>query len=136
MLDVVLERGFADLDAAVASGMQAPSPDGRLVGGALAYVQYGWAHRPRYRFMFAGSGFAPDAITTFARVETALRECVSAGLSGSTDSRADAFVLWVGLHGMATLEKPSRADLRRLGPLDRLALSERMVRTLAHLASG
>jgi len=37
------------------------------------------------------------------------------------------------MHGMATLEKPSRPELRRLGPLDRVALASILARRIARL---
>ncbi|KZS73212.1 hypothetical protein A4G26_23800 [Mycobacterium kansasii] len=134
ILDAVLERSFAELDAAVAKSMsKEKTPQARLVAGCLAYVRYGWAYRSRYRFMTAAGGFAPHAVSTFARVEEALRDCVAAGSSTSADPHEDTFLLWVGMHGMATLEKPSRAHLRQLGPLDRPALTEKLVRRIAGL---
>ena len=103
------------------------------MAGCLAYVQFGWQHQARYRFMVGAGGFAPDAVRTFARIKTALQASIDDGRSTSQDAHADAFLVWVGMHGMATLEKPRRADLRRLGPLDRLALTETLARRLAGL---
>ncbi|EUA14945.1 bacterial regulatory s, tetR family protein [Mycobacterium kansasii 732] len=135
ILDAVLERSFADLDATVAKTMsKEQTPQARLVSGCLAYVRYGWAYRSRYRFMTAANGFAPQAISIFVRIEDALRDCVAAGLSTSADPHEDTFLLWVGMHGMATLEKPSRARLRQLGPLDRPALTEKLAKRIAGLA--
>jgi AcrR family transcriptional regulator len=132
--DAVLERAFAELDEAVAAALEAQTtPAEALVAGCLAYVMYAWEHRPRYRFMVAGGGFAPDAVATFARIETALEACIASRASASTDRRGDAFLIWVGMHGMASLEKPDRPELRRLGPLDRVALTETLARTLAKL---
>ena len=34
-----------------------------------AYVRFAWDHPARYRLMFAASGYAPDAVATFALVE-------------------------------------------------------------------
>ncbi len=132
--DALLERAFAELDGVVAAALAGETaPADALVAGCLAYVKYAWDHRPRYRFMVAGGGFAPEAVATFARIEAALRECVASGISTSTDVHRDAFLIWVGMHGMATLEKPDRVELRRLGPLDRVALTETLARTLAKL---
>lgn len=134
IMDAVLARAFADLDAAVNAALSGPGkPDARLVAGCLAYVRYGWEHPNRYRFMFAGKGFAPGAGATFARVEDALRNCAQTALSTSSDPHSDAFLLWVSMHGMATLEKPDRQELRRLGPLDRVALAEQLARRVAGL---
>ena len=135
ILDEVLARGFTALDAKVAEAMVDPSPDARLVAGCLAYVRYAWEHRSRYQFMITGSGFAPDAIRTLARIEKALVQCAGTGLSTSTDPHSDAFLLWVGMHGMATLQKPDRADLRHMGPLDRIAITERLARRIARIPS-
>ncbi|WP_167102229.1 TetR/AcrR family transcriptional regulator [Mycobacterium sp. DL592] len=135
VLDAVREGGFAELDASVEQAMAgASAPDERLIAGCLAYVRYGWRHPRRYRFMIAADGFAANAVDTFHRVEQALRECADAGLSTSLDTHTDAFLLWVGMHGMATLEKPDRAALRRLGPLDRVALTATLARRLGRLA--
>jgi hypothetical protein len=41
--------------------------------------------------------------------------------------------MWAALHGVATLEKPARSDYRRLGPLDRSALLETLIRRIARL---
>lgn len=132
--DAVLKRAFADLDETVAAAVAAaPTPAEALVAGCLAYVTYAWAHRARYRFMIAAGGFAPDAVSTFARIEAALQDCISSQASASTDPHADAFLIWVGMHGMASLEKPDRPELRRLGPLDRAALTETLARRLAKL---
>lgn len=134
IMDAVLSRSFTELDAAVEAAMAgSAAPDTRLVAGCLAYVRYGWEHRSRYRFMIAANGFAPNAVTTFVRIKDALGECVAAGLSTSSDPHSDAFLLWVGMHGMATLEKPDRQELRRLGQLDRTALTERLARRTAGL---
>jgi AcrR family transcriptional regulator len=128
IFDAVLERSFTELDTTVALAMgDAAAPDARLIAGCLAYVRFGWEHRARYRFMISGQGFAPDAVASFRRVAHALSECVRAGLSSSADPHKDTFLLWVGIHGMATLEKPDRVELRRLGPLDRIALTEMLV---------
>jgi len=135
--DALLARGFADLDAAVAEAMNAaPLPEQALVAGCLAYLRFAGEHRRRYRFMVAADGFAPDAVATFARIEAALRACVVAGASTSTDPHADAFLLWVGMHGMATLDKPSRPELLRLGPLDRPAMARTLIRRLARLSGS
>lgn len=134
ILDAVRARSFADLDAAVDKAMSgAKSADSRLVAGCAAYVRYGWEHRSRYRFMVAAHGFAPNSVNTFVRIKDALCDCVDAGLSTSTNPHTDSFLLWVSMHGMATLEKPDRQELRRLGPLDRVALTEELVRRIARL---
>jgi hypothetical protein len=84
--------------------------------------------------MFAAGGYAPDAVATFALVEEAIRNCVSDGTSTSDDPQTDTWLLWAALHGVATLEKPARSDYLRLGPLDRPAMLEILIRRVARLA--
>lgn len=130
----VLAESFDQLLAAVRAAMEAEQDAvASLIAAAQAYVGFGWEHRARYRLMFAATGFAPDAVATFALVEQSIAACVAAGRSSSTDPHADAFLVWVGVHGMATLEKPDRESLRRLGPLDRPLLLAEMVGRLAKI---
>lgn len=135
--DAVLERSFTELEALVAAAMQAaPDPAAALLAGCGAYVRFGWDHRARYRLMFADSGFAPNAVNTFTLIENTIAECVRHGRSTSTDPHGDTFLLWVALHGIATLQKPARPDYLRLGPLDRPAAVQVLVRRLAGLDCG
>ena len=83
--------------------------------------------------MFATEGFAPEAVTTFREIEDVLRRCVEAGSSASADPHGDTFLLWVAMHGIATLNRPARDDYLRLGPLDRPAIVLELVRRLARL---
>lgn len=135
--DAVLERCFAELEERVKDAMDgAVGPLVALEAGCSAYVRFGWEKRARYQLMFADSGFAPNAIDTFARIETAVADCARAGLSASEDPHQDTFLLWVALHGMATLRKPARSELLRLGPLDRPAAVMELVHRLARLRSS
>jgi len=59
--------------------------------------------------------------------------CVQAGISASDDPHTDTWLLWAALHGVATLEKPARPDYLRLGPLDRPAMLETLIRRIARL---
>lgn len=132
--DAVIERSFAALETLVASAMAAAAdPVAALLGGCRAYVEFGWEHRARYRLMFAGAGYAPNAVNTFTRIEGAITECVRRGRSVSTDPHQDTFLLWVAMHGIATLDKPDRSDYLRLGPIDRLAAARTLVCRLARL---
>jgi AcrR family transcriptional regulator len=132
--DAVLERSFAELEARVTDAIDdAPDPVAALLAGCGAYVQFGWDHRARYQLMFAESGFAPNAVNTFTRIESALTECVRCGQSTSADPHQDTFLLWAALHGIATLQKPARREHRRLGPLDRPAAVSTLVHRLAGL---
>jgi hypothetical protein len=72
-------------------------------------------------------------VATFALVEEAIRNCVSAGASTSDDPHTDTWLLWAVFHGAATLEKPARSEYLRLGPLDRPAMLETLTRRIARL---
>jgi AcrR family transcriptional regulator len=131
----VLDRSFEQLRSAIHDAIaQRPEPEVGLLAACHAYVQFGWDHRARYRLMFAADGFAPNAVETFAIVEAAIARCVETGVSVSIDPHADTFLVWVSLHGIATLEKPARADYQQLGPLDRPAFVVTLVRRLAGLS--
>lgn len=132
LVAAMLAQSFRDLEASVAAATTG-DPAEALRAAGLAYVSFGWAHRDRYRLMFAATGYAPDAVDLFVVVEDLIAACVAAGLSTSTDPHADAFLLWVALHGMATLEKPGRDDYLRLGPLDRPAAVRTLVDRLGRL---
>jgi AcrR family transcriptional regulator len=130
----VLARSFDELRAAVQAAIAAGGdPAAALVAAGRAYVRFAWSHPARYRLMFDAAGYAPDAVATFALVREAIQACADAGVSASDDAQADTWLLWAALHGVATLEKPARADYLRLGPLDRAALLETLIRRIARL---
>lgn len=132
--DAILERSFTELEDRVADAIDdAPDPVAALLAGCAAYVQFGWDRRARYQLMFADSGFAPNAVNTFTRIETVVAQCVRRRRSTSTDPHQDTFLLWVALHGIATLQKPARSEYLQLGPLDRQAAVSTLVHRLARL---
>jgi AcrR family transcriptional regulator len=134
VVQAVLAESFGQLRDHVSAALKSqPGAAGGLVAAGAAYVEFGWRHLARYRLMFAAAGYSPDAISTFTLVEDAIAHCVSAGESESTDPHLDAFLLWVSMHGMATLEKPASTDLMRLGPLDRPEALRTMIFRLARL---
>jgi AcrR family transcriptional regulator len=131
----VLARSFEELrDAMRAALDEQDDPALALIAAGRAYLRFAWRHPARYRLMFAASGYAPDAVATFTLVEEAVKSCVAAGASGSDDPHADTWLIWAALHGAATLEKPARSDYLRLGPLDRPALLETLIRRIARLS--
>jgi len=91
------------------------------------------------RHLRVAGNVQPGSITrvgtnaTFTLVEEAIRTCVSAGASASEDPHTDTWLLWAALHGVATLEKPARTDYQRLGPLDRPAMLETLIRRITRL---
>jgi AcrR family transcriptional regulator len=135
VIEAVLAESFAQLKAIVEEAIATENDPARALEAAgAAYVQFGWDHRARYRLMFAATGYSNDAVQIFTLVEDAIARCVAAGESESSDPRIDAYLLWVAMHGIATLEKPGRADYLRLGPLDRPAMLQTIITRLARLA--
>jgi AcrR family transcriptional regulator len=134
VITAVLATSFDELAGAVRAALDGQhDPRRALIAAGDAYVRFAWEHPQRYRLMFAASGYAPDAVATFALVEGAIRDCAAAGASASDDPRTDTWLLWAALHGVATLEKPAQADYLRLGPLDRPAMLETLIRRITRL---
>ena len=134
VIAAVLARSFEELRDAVRAALDDQDDPARaLVAAGGAYVRFAWDHPARYLLMFAAAGYAPDAVATFALVEQAIRNCVSAGVSVSDDPHTDTWLLWAAFHGAATLQKPARSDYLRLGSLDRPALVETLTRRIAQL---
>jgi AcrR family transcriptional regulator len=128
----LLARSFDELYATVGHAASAePNAPRALLAAAGAYVTFGWEHKARYRLMFSAGGYAPNAVKTFTLVKDCIHACAEAGLSDSTDPHHDAWMLWAGLHGVATLEKPARAEYLRLGTLDRPAMLKTIIQRLA-----
>jgi len=134
LIEAVIQLSFQQLANTVRTAMESETgPAERLLAAGSSYVQFGWKHIARYRLMFAETGYAENAIETFALVERSIQACVDAGVSASTDARTDTWTIWAALHGVATLDKPARAEQLKLGPLDRPAMLETIVRRLAQL---
>ena len=105
-----------------------------MIAIGLAYVRFSRANPARYRFMFASDGYSPDAVRAYEVLRQAIADCVEAGRSSSEDPHLDTWMVWAALHGAATLEKPGRPELLRLGALDRPRLLADMIRRLARIA--
>ena len=136
VIDAVLQQSFQALAELVSGAMSTQEdPVAALKAGCWAYVRFGWEHKGRYRLMFAATGYAPNAMESFIHLEKAIERCVRSGTSTSGDAHADAYLVWVAVHGMATLEKPARADYRRFGTLDRPAMLATLIERLARLKS-
>lgn len=134
LVDAVLVRSFQELRATVAEAMAAEQdPVRALVATGRAYLEFAWSHKARYLLMFNAEGYSPNAVETFALVEDLIRRCVEAGRSESTNAHLDTWMLWAGMHGVATLAKPARSGLLRLGTLDRPAMLEAIIQRLARI---
>jgi AcrR family transcriptional regulator len=135
VITAALATSFGELgDAVQASLDDQDDPVRALIAAGRAYVQFAWDHPARYRLMFAAAGYAPDAVATFTLIEQAIRKCAAAGASASEDPHTDTWLMWAALHGVATLEKPARTDYQRLGPLNRPAMLETLIRRTTRLA--
>lgn len=145
LVDAVRERSFDDLLRAVTEAIQGTGievmasqgppgdPARALVAAGAAYVRFGQEHPARYRLMFSADGYATNAVATLDLVTELIAEAARVGAGTSVDAASDAWMLWAGLHGVSTLEKPGRQRMLRLGKLDRPALLATMVRRLARL---
>jgi AcrR family transcriptional regulator len=134
LTEAVLQLSFRQLAETLNAAMSSETaPAAKLLAAARAYVQFGWDHKARYQLMFAAGGYADNAVETFLLVARLIQDCIEAGVSASTDPRSDTWIMWAALHGVATLDKPSRADYLRLGTLDRPAMLETIIRRLAQI---
>lgn len=136
LVDAVLARSFDELRTsmnAASDGSGDGDPVRALEHAGLAYVTFGWRHPARYRLMFGAEGYATNAIDTFQLVQDLIAACISHGVSRSSNPKIDTWILWAGLHGVATLDKPARAEQRRLGVLDRPTMLRTMIHRLARL---
>ncbi len=114
-----VQQAFAELTEQLQAAQAAAGsdPETRLRAVTDAYLQYARLRPQRYRMMFGGVWDVTDAIRAAAAasqaeaaalgqdalavITGALRDCVAAGRSASTDPYADAVALWVALHGLA-----------------------------------
>jgi len=116
---------FDELSAAIVRGtdLAGDDPVDRLIAGCEAYVAFGLAHPARYAVLFSARRMAPQdyepaspaprgpggrpalalGAHAFALLLDALEDCVTGGVSASTDVVADATAVWVALHGTVSL---------------------------------
>ena len=151
VLMAVVARIFDELTQAIEQGTESAGhdPAGRLVAGCEAYVAFGVEHPARYGVLFSTQRPAapdyPEPVPTgpdgrpapefgaqsFALLVQAIQDCVTAGVSASTDVVADATAVWVALHGTVTL----RAALPRFPWPDPAAFVRQLVLPLAQVTS-
>ena len=151
VLMAVVARIFDELTQAIEQGKKSAGQDpvDRLVAGCEAYVAFGLEHPARYSMLFSTQRPAtpdypmpvpigPDGrpmpefgAQSFALLVQAIEDCVTAGVSASTDVVADAAAVWVALHGTVTL----RAALPRFPWPDPAAFVRQLVLPLAQVTS-
>jgi AcrR family transcriptional regulator len=134
LTDALLQMSFGQLARTVSTAIESETePAAKLIAAGRAYVQFGWDRKARYRLMFDEAGYAENAVDTFKLVAQSIQACVDKKVSASTDPRTDTWTIWAALHGVATLDKPARSEQLKLGPLDRLAMLETIIRRLAQV---
>lgn len=143
ILLAVVQEAFAELAEALrATAAAEPDAVARLRAACTAYLNFAATRPQRYRVMFGGLWNGGEAVASaavsaaevtelgqeaLAVLVTALDDCVAAGTSASTDTRADAVALWLGLHGLAH----QRAVIPAFPwPAD---ITDRLITSLAHL---
>ena len=151
VLMAVVARIFEELTEAIEQGQKSAGQDpaGRLVAGCEAYVAFGLEHPARYGVLFyrplpAPPGYpkpvpiGPDGrpvlglgAEAFALLVQAIQDCVTAGVSASTDVVADATAVWVALHGTVSL----RTALPRFPWPDPAASVRQLVLSLAQVTA-
>jgi AcrR family transcriptional regulator len=125
ILMAAVVRIFDELAAAITRGIDLAGADpvDRLTSGCQAYVAFGLEHPARYAVLFSArrmaaqdyqpapparpfqAGPPPLAVGSeaFALLVNAIKACVTAGVSASSDVVADATAVWVALHGTVSL---------------------------------
>ena len=149
VLMAVVARIFDELTEAIKKGQKSAGQDpaGRLVAGCEAYVAFGLEHPARYGVVFSTQRPAtpdypervpigPDGrplpeygAETFALLVQDIEDCVTAGVSASTDPVADATAVWVAMHGTVSL----RTALPRFPWPDPAAFVRQFVLSLAQV---
>ena len=151
VLMAVVVRIFDELTQAIEQGRKTAGQDpaGRLIAGCEAYVAFGLEHPARYGVLFSTQRpAAPDnakpvpigpdgrpapgfGAQSFALLVQAIQDCVTAGVSASTDVVADATAVWVALHGTVSL----RAALPRFPWPDPAPFVRQLVLPLAQVTA-
>jgi AcrR family transcriptional regulator len=116
ILEAVVDDAFADLFAALTAAIDAQTdPVARLRASCLAYWQFAEERRGRFHVLFARKRIMTEGIPkaesvatmigaeSFGTLITGIEGCVTAGYSHSDNPVRDATLLWIGLHGYATL---------------------------------
>ncbi len=118
ILLAAVQEAFAELTGQLRAAQAAvgTQPVARLRAVCAAYLDFSRLRPRRYRVMFGGVWDVTDAVQAaavsqaeaaalgqdaLAVIVEALRDCVDAGESASSDTFGDAVALWVGLHGLA-----------------------------------
>lgn len=116
ILHAVVQEAFAELKTEIQEVLDraGAEPGTRLRALCATYLEFALTRPQRYRILFGGFWHAADLPVkageetvgqdVFEMLVEALKECVEAGESASTDPAGDAALLWAGLHGLAGLQ--------------------------------
>jgi AcrR family transcriptional regulator len=139
----VVRQALAELETELRAALTAVGDDPRQRLQALCdtYLTFAERHPERYRTMFGGlwkptlgessvteADLASLGDATLGLLAEALQACVAAGYATSTDPRADAVALWLGMHGLA-----HQRSVSAFFPWPDMA--DRMITSLAHLTA-
>lgn len=118
ILEAVVDDAFADLLSAIFEATEGQlDPVVRLRRACLAYWDFATGHLGRFKLLFDRNRTATEGIPkaesvdtmigaeAFATLITGIEGCVAAGRSTSDDPVRDATMLWITLHGYATLHQ-------------------------------
>jgi len=141
VLAALVEETFSELATVAQAAVQsAPDAAAAVRAACAAYVTFATEHPGRYRVLFergpaniaAGAPAYPAGLAAFDVLVTALQGAVDAGLSTSTDPRADSIALFACLHGVVT----APAGTPGFPWPDGHDLLDRVVDAVAHLPPG
>jgi AcrR family transcriptional regulator len=112
IVDAVIDAAFTALgEAATKATASAGDPAARMRSAAAAYLAFAEQRPNQYRLLFTYGRPVHEPSQTFTGVRGAafnywtslLADCVAAGQSTSDDTHRDAILMWIALHGYATL---------------------------------
>jgi AcrR family transcriptional regulator len=113
IVSALVDEAFDELSAVVTTAIDAApdEPIAKLRAACSAYMEFAMERPNRYQLAFASreSNAIPreSATRAFMLLVNAVKGCVDADVSTSTDPFGDATAIWVAMHGYATL-RPSR----------------------------
>jgi AcrR family transcriptional regulator len=113
VVGALVDEAFDELSAVVATAIDEAQDDpiAELRAACFAYMEFAMERPNRYQLAFASresNAFPRESATrAFMLLVDAVKGCVDAGTSTSTDPFGDATAIWVAMHGYATL-RPSR----------------------------
>lgn len=113
LVRAMVHEGFRRLDERMGALAQTEDPVADVVALGHAYRANALEHRYLYAVMFGGASLGGFALSdeerqygryTLAPVLAAVERCMAAGRFGDTDPASVAHQLWIGVHGLVTLE--------------------------------